>query len=529
MGPRRRRFKSCRSDHFSDTAGIAENDVADHHESEPDSEPRTTGAQNPPESEPNLDESKVKFPKVIQNKKTKVEVTIYGKSKGGDPKKGGGVTQPYPVYRVCWRVAGQRKMQSFATYSAAKKAADVLVRDLGKGSQVTALTPGQARDALLAFGRIQDYYQSTGRRVSLLAGISEYCASAKLLPEGRTVLSAVEGFVSSVASVKRMDLLKAVNEWIKGRKLKTAAKVGKRAQLSSGYHYNTCLVLNEFAAKFPGHAVCDLGKQHLDLYMAAHAGLSPKSRNERRMTLRMFLKWCVAKDYLSATHRLFESAGMAREVADAAEIAPYTAEELKAMLDRASKVPAPIVDGKDDKEDDKNKVKLEPDYRPLLPIIALVALGGIRLEESTRMEWEDVWRIAGHIEVSVSTSKTRSRRLATVCPALAAWLEDYRNSTGPLWAFGLQHFHKSFEKMLTELEIPIRRNAMRHGFISAHYAAHSNEGLTARLAGNSPGVVHSNYKGLMTQHQGETWFNVTPERPGNVLSLGSAAAGQSGK
>ena len=51
----------------------------------------------------------MRFPKTIQNKKTKAEVTIYGKSKGGEQKQDGGVTQPYPFYRICWRVAGQRR------------------------------------------------------------------------------------------------------------------------------------------------------------------------------------------------------------------------------------------------------------------------------------------------------------------------------------------------------------------------------------------------------------------------------------
>lgn len=38
--------------------------------------------------------------------------------------------------------------------------------EAAKGSQVTALTPGQARDAIAAFERLQAIYQSTGRRVS---------------------------------------------------------------------------------------------------------------------------------------------------------------------------------------------------------------------------------------------------------------------------------------------------------------------------------------------------------------------------
>jgi len=62
----------------------------------------------------------VKFPKIIRNKKTKVEVTIYGKSKGGERKKDGSVTQPYPFYRLCWRVAGQRRMKSFSGLFAQK-------------------------------------------------------------------------------------------------------------------------------------------------------------------------------------------------------------------------------------------------------------------------------------------------------------------------------------------------------------------------------------------------------------------------
>jgi hypothetical protein len=39
----------------------------------------------------------VKFPKIIRNQKTKVEVTIYSKFKGRDLKKDGSVTQPYPT------------------------------------------------------------------------------------------------------------------------------------------------------------------------------------------------------------------------------------------------------------------------------------------------------------------------------------------------------------------------------------------------------------------------------------------------
>ena len=38
---------------------------------------------------------------------------------------------------------------------------------------------------------------------------------------------------------------------------------------------------------------------------------------------------------------------------------------------------------------------------------------------------------------------------------------------------------------------------LRHTAISMHLAAHSNEGLTAAWAGNSPDIIQRHYKGLV--------------------------------
>jgi hypothetical protein len=103
-------------------------------------------------------------------------------------------------YRLYWRVRQGDKacsrMRDFRTYSEAKREGDKLAADLAKGSLVTALTAGQANDALAALERLQTFYQSTGRRVSLLAGISEYCEAAGKLG-GYTVGEAVERFLAA--------------------------------------------------------------------------------------------------------------------------------------------------------------------------------------------------------------------------------------------------------------------------------------------------------------------------------------------
>jgi hypothetical protein len=55
----------------------------------------------------------------------------------------------------------------------------------------------------------------------------------------------------------------------------------------------------------------------------------------------------------------------------------------------------------------------------------------------------------------------------------------------------------------------------------------ANENLTAAEAGNSPGMVHKNYKGLATKTEAEQWFNVKPaETAGNIILLAANNAAE---
>ena len=428
----------------------------------------------------------MKWPKKVKHRK-QVLAKIYRPCEGRDS------------YRVAWKVGGKRMMKSFRTYGGrggALEYAEGLVPDLAKGSQATRLTPGQANDALAALERLDAFYKSTGRRVSLLAVASEWAEVSDKLGT-HTPNEAAEGFLSTVVSVKRMDILEAAEQFIAARKPKTVAKEGKRPQLSAGYAYNVAMWLMEFAKTFPGNAVCDLTRKHLDLYFGKHSEVSPKTRNERRNVVRMFLKWGVRQDYLRADNRLLESDAMTREVYEPEEIGFYSPTELSAMLEKT--------------------------HARLRPVVALIALGGVRLQEAVRLTWEDVFKVEGHVEISSAKSKTRSRRLVTIGPALAGWLEPYRNHSGLIWTECLDKFHSDFNELRGSLKIPAKRNGLRHGFCTFHYALHSDEGLTAKEAGNSPAMVHGSYKGLATKKDGEAWFAVAPEQPGNVIPLATAA------
>jgi integrase len=286
------------------------------------------------------------------------------------------------------------------------------------------------------------------------------------------------------------------------RKPKAKAAEGKRAQLSPVYAAHVESWLREFAAAFPGHHLGDLNRDFLKTYMANHAELSPKSRNDRRGAVAMFLRWCVRQDYLAVTHRLFEADAMQKEQLDTAETDFYRPGELRELLEAAQ--------------------------GPMRAVIALQGLAGLRLEEALRLTWESVFRVPGHIEITAQNAKTRRRRLVEICPALAAWLEPFRAMEGRVWnkPTGVNGYMRAFVQLRESLKIPSRRNGLRHAFCTYHFALHSNENLTAAQAGNSPNMVHSNYKGMATRTEAQKWFAVAPAQAANVIPLGTAVAGQ---
>jgi integrase len=222
--------------------------------------------------------------------------------------------------------------------------------------------------------------------------------------------------------------------------------------------------------------------------------------------VRQFLQWAVRKDYLPANHRLNEADGLKPQNGNTSEITFYTPAELEALLDAAE--------------------------GPLQAMVAIGGLAGLRTQELLRLTWDDTRRVENHIEVSALKAKTRQRRLVEVVPALAQWLAPFAEHTGKVWTLHevtfQQHLCNLCDRARVEVkgeEVPVARkqNGLRHSFCTFHYALHGNENLTAQQAGNSPSMLHANYKGLATKREAERWFGVSPEQPANAVQLKKAA------
>ena len=431
--------------------------------------------------------------------------------------------QSHSHFRVCWYVGRERMQKAFKKFGAAKRFGDELVKELANGSQSTLLTPAQATDALAAMERMHRFFQSTGKKLSLLVSVSEYCDAAEKLGY-KTLPEAIAGYLGSVVSVKRVLVTQAVEEFIAAAAPRTVAADGQRAQLSSKYAYNRGIMLRRFANSFTGYAVCDLTKLHLDSFISALsqsksksnsiAVKSPKSRNHHREAIRQLLAWCARKDYLAVNHRLTEADAMRPEHANSAEVAFYTPKELRTLLETAE--------------------------GPMRAMIAIGGLAGLRTAEILRLDWADVWRVRGHIEISARNAKTRQRRLVEIVPALAAWLAPFRTLTkGQLYTRHSDElcekaseplhentWQRHFNELCEKANVPRKANGLRHAFCTYHFAQHGNENQTAKQAGNTPQMVHQHYKGLATAADGKRWFAIKPAKTeGKVIPMPAAAGG----
>ena len=161
------------------------------------------------------------------------------------------------------------------------------------------------------------------------------------------------------------------------------------------------------------------------------------------------------------------------------------------------------------------------------PFVALGGFAGLRSIEILRLEWQNIWFQKGFIEVGRDKSKTATRRLAPICPALAQWLKPYVKKSGPVLPDirNEVHFTRLFRATRHTLNdeqgnprVKLVHNGLRHSFCSYRMAVTKSAAQVALEAGNSPKMLFEHYRELVTEAEAKEWFALSPAKVRRIVS-----------
>ncbi len=406
-----------------------------------------------------------RFPKVIKRGSCAVKIYRDQKAQG-------------VYFRVVYQLGGKRHRLNFKSLEVATNEAEAKAAQLSRGDMDAAQLSGRDR---LVYGRALDAVKKF--ELPLDAAAHEYKQARELL-NGASLVDAARFYARHHGSgIKRKTVAVAVDEMIEAKKQKGVSEL---------YLADLRYRLGTFAQAFHCN-VNSLVPDDLAQFLAARK-LSPRSYNNFLRVLRTFFRYAQKQDWLSKEADLL--ARVEERTAKRAPVEIFTPAQLAALLRHS---PA-----------------------QLQPCVALAAFAGIRAEEILRLDWLDVEKFPGFIEVAAHKAKTASRRIVPIAENLAKWLAVAPRVEGRIWPHSKAWFFEAIRNAASAAKLKWAHNAPRHSYISYRLAEIHDQNRVALEAGTSPKMIHQHYRELVTPAQAASWFSVAPEVAQNVISIASA-------
>jgi integrase len=136
-----------------------------------------------------------------------------------------------------------------------------------------------------------------------------------------------------------------------------------------------------------------------------------------------------------------------------------------------------------------------------------------------RLDWADVERRPGFIEVAAHKAKTATRRIVPLSDNLAGWLAIAPRNAERVWQHSKAWFFEAMRNAASDAKVKWKQNALRHSFISYRLAEIQDVNRVALEAGNSPQMIFRHYRELATPEQARTWFAIVPQAASNVVPI----------
>ena len=403
-----------------------------------------------------------KFPVTITEKGVSAVIRTTEKVNGGK-------TRNYFI--VEYILLGKRQQVWRSDIGEAKTVARDACIKIANGEQSSL----ELKDAdRMAYVRAVEAVSPTG--VHIDTACREYAAAIKDLPDGATLKDAVDFFRRrNGVMLEKRTVQQVVDEML----------VVKRAASLSAVHLDDLEGrLNRFADDFQMN-ISDVSGKMIQAWLDAMKRSGRTKYNYLRCVSALF-RFSIRRKYLTKD-ALDEIEAVEQSKRDEdGPIEIYTPEELKLLLSKAGK--------------------------RLIPFIAIGAFAGLRSSEILRLDWQDVKFDSDCIVVQKGKVKKRgkSRRIVPLLPNLKSWLKPLAKAAGSVWPHSKPYLYESLAGVAVKVEVLWKSNALRHSFVSYRVASIKNIPQVAIECGNSPQIIDSNYRELVTDKDAEKWFSILP-------------------
>jgi site-specific recombinase XerD len=143
-----------------------------------------------------------------------------------------------------------------------------------------------------------------------------------------------------------------------------------------------------------------------------------------------------------------------------------------------------------------------------LACLVLGLFAGLRPSEAERMEWSAIDLQRGVVTVDAAASKVRRRRHVPLEPAAVEWLKEAQRlgSTLPLPSRTRRTLCDRMRGVMGWNEWP--QDVLRHTAASHLVALHQDVARVALVLGNSPGVLLTHYRNLVTPEECAAFWGI---------------------
>lgn len=164
-------------------------------------------------------------------------------------------------------------------------------------------------------------------------------------------------------------------------------------------------------------------------------------------------------------------------------------------------------------------------YPNLVPYIVLGLFAGLRPTETIRLNAGDINLATGVIRLGKDQVKTGAGRVIKMTPNLIEWLTAFPVDSGKVVPVSGTPLAKRLRRIDKIYGVGLSKDVLRHTAATYKVAMTQDSAATALEMGHREDVAIRYYRGVVTQSEGQKFFEISPPAEGSKTVRTASAAG----